>query len=234
MLIIKPSYEILGNHNSDEILEAIEEAGRTCYKSDRGDTRHFVDRLIRLGHHSVLEHQSISVRIICDRGVSHELVRHRIASYSQESTRFCNYAKKDITFILPCWIIDLTEGAYEADEDVLKESCCPSKKWMEILQNVSSVSKNWLSAMLHAENSYLTLLKQGWQPQQARSVLPNSLKTEIVMTQNLRQWRHFFAIRAVGVAGKPHPQMLELTVPMLKEFQQLIPIVFDDLAPKED
>jgi thymidylate synthase (FAD) len=203
MKVISPGFEILGDINGEEVISAIEDAGRTCYKSDKGDALHFVDRIIRNGHESVLEHQSVSVRIVCDRGVSHEIVRHRLASYSQESTRYCNYGKSgEVVFIKPCF-------------------------WKE----ESKQYQLWHDTMIQAENAYLAILKEGALPQEARSVLPNSLKTEIVMTMNLREWRYFFKLRAAGKAGKPHPQMLEITVPMLNEFKKLIPIVFDDIVP---
>jgi thymidylate synthase (FAD) len=210
MKIISPSFEILsplGHINGDFILNAIEQAGRTCYKSkssmNRETSQVFVKNLIERSHESVLEHQSVTVLIVCDRGVSHEIVRHRLASYSQESTRYCNYAKKnEVTFIEPC---------FWDKEDFL------------YLQ--------WKNAMREAECTYLVLINNGASPQEARSVLPNSLKTEIVVTMNLREWRHFFKLRAAGTAGKPHPQMLEITVPMLAEFKKNIPVVFDDIEP---
>lgn len=208
MKIINASYEILGNINGMEILKAIERAGRTCYKSESYITDEsaikFVEHLAKNNHEAMLEHQSISVKIICDRGVSHELVRHRIASFAQESTRYCNYSKDkfdgEITFIKPCF-------------------------WPE-----DSIAYNeWKNLCQEAENTYLDLLKLGATPQEARSVLPNSLKTEIIVTTNLREWRHFFRLRALGRAGKTHPQMLEITVPMLEDFKKLIPVVFDSL-----
>jgi thymidylate synthase (FAD) len=202
MKIIKAGFAILNGIDGDDILAAIEDAGRTCYKSDSGDAEHFVYRIIRMGHESVLEHQHVSVRVVCDRGVSHEIVRHRIASYSQESTRFCNYGKAgEVAFITPLF--------WKAD---------------------SQEYHVWYMSMLQAEVAYLALIKNGATPQEARSVLPNSLKTEIVMTMNLREWRHFFKLRAAGAAGKPHPQMLEITVPMLAEFKRRIPVVFDDIS----
>lgn len=208
MKIINPSFEVLsplGHIDGDLILSAIEQAGRTCYKSKSAMTvetaKNFVRKIILAGHESVLEHQCVSVRIVCDRGVSHEIVRHRLASYSQESTRFCNYGKSgEITFIRPCF-------------------------WPE-----DSVQyRIWHGVMLRCEEEYLSLVNGGAKPQEARSVLPNSLKTEIVVTMNLREWRHFFKLRAAGMAGRPHPQMLEITVPMLAEFKERIPVVFDDI-----
>lgn len=207
MKIISASFEILTPINSQSILCAIETAGRTCYKSESFVTSEtavpFVRDLLKRGHESVLEHQSVSVRVICDRGVSHEIVRHRLASYSQESTRFCNYGKSgELTFIQPCFWSDYGGTEYTS----------------------------WYLAMMQAEYHYLLLIEQGASPQQARSVLPNSVKTEIVMTMNLREWRHFFKLRAVGVTGKPHPQMLEITIPMLSAFKEKIPVVFDDIV----
>ena len=203
MKIVTASFEFEQEADGRQILARIERAGRTCYKSeDRitdGSAEKFVRMIVKSGHESVLEHESVTVRIICDRGVSHEIVRHRLASYSQESTRYCNYGKAgEVTFVRPCFW-DVGSTAYDS----------------------------WYIAMQFAEAAYLDLLKNGATPQQARSVLPNSLKTEIVMTANLREWRHFFRLRTSVAA---HPQMRELAIPMLREFQQLIPVVFEDLG----
>lgn len=207
MKIINASYRIETPIDGAEILKRIEKAGRTCYKSEDRITDEsaeaFVRMLIERGHESVLEHESITVRFICDRGVSHEIVRHRIASFSQESTRYCNYSndrfRNEITFIKPCFLEEGT-GGY----------------------------KLWKQAMFIAEKEYFELLNWGCTPQEARSVLPNSVKTEIVMTANLREWRHFLKLRTAKAA---HPQMRELTVPLLKELQERIPVVFDDIQP---
>ena len=206
MKIIKPSFEILNTDNGIERLKRIERAGRTCYKSEDKITNDsalkFVKMILERGHHSVLEHESVSVRIICDRGVSHEIVRHRLVSYSQESTRYCNYAKEkfgsELTFVDPDPYIK-----YQTPEYAM-----------------------WVSAMCAAELRYFNLIDLGVAPQMARSVLPNSLKTELVMTCNLREWRHFFKLRT---APDAHPQMREIAIPMLKEFRARIPVVFDDL-----
>lgn len=206
MKIVKPSFTIESNVVGEDILKRIERAGRTCYKSETAITFTsawaFVKRIIASGHESVIEHESVTVRIVCDRGVSHEIVRHRLASYSQESTRYCDYSKGEITFIEPIWLNRNEEGKV-----------------------------TWLAAMAYAEKEYRYLLTlAGWKPQEARSVLPNSLKTEIVMTCNLREWRHFFKLR---IALAAHPQMREIAIPMLAEFKRLIPVVFDDIVPKE-
>ena len=205
MKIIPPSFEVIGTINGTEILQNIERAGRTCYKSEdlitESSAATFVKRILKRGHESVIEHEKISVKIICDRGVSHEIVRHRIASYSQESTRYCNYAKdkfgNELTFIKPFY--------WEED----------SEKY-----------RLWQEAMLSIEKTYMKLLEIGATPEEARSILPNSLKTEIIATMNLRQWRHFFRLRTDKAS---HPQMIEIARPMLDEFKRLLPVVFDDI-----
>lgn len=212
MILVKPSFEIL---NVNASLELIERAGRTCYKSESkvGEfhTAEFIQSIIKRGHESVIEHSSVMVKIICDRGVTHEIVRHRLASYSQESTRYCNYGG-GVTFVIPPWTSFL-EGEYH-------HIFCA--KW-DIPFNAEQV---WFSSMLDHEDQYIALLDLGWTPQQARSVLPNSLKTEIVMTANLREWRHFFKLRCTPAA---HPQMREIAIPMLESFRHLVPIIFDDI-----
>lgn len=203
MVVIKAGYEILSPINGQEILQHIEQIGRVCYKSEDRITEDscspFVKMLIDRGHEAMIEHFSFSVKFICDRGVSHELVRHRLASWAQESTRYCNYGNDDegCTFIAPCF-------------------------WEE----GSAHYKTWQQAMEFAETVYLMMLDHKAQPQQARSVLPNSLKTEVIMTANLREWRHFFKLRT---AKSAHPQMQEITRPLLTELQGLIPEVFDDI-----
>ena len=208
MKIINAGFQILSNINGMEMLKNIEYIARTCYKSEYMMTDlsavKMVESLINRGQEAMLEHQSISVKFIVDRGVSHEFVRHRMASYAQESTRYCNYSKdkfgNEITVIKPCFLDEDTENY-----------------------------RIWKSSCEAAEKAYFAMLDNDATPQEARSVLPTSLKTEIVMTANLREWRHFFKLRALGITGKPHPQMLEVTVPLLAEFKALIPVVFDDL-----
>lgn len=220
MILVKPSFKILKQYDIDssiDVLRTLERAGRVCYKSERKITNdscsQFVKGIISRGHESVLEHQSISVSVVCDRGVSHEIVRHRIASYSQESTRYCNYSG-GVTFVIPPWI-NMSPGDIDKHEIVYYAK---SEMWNEYA---------WLRSCHFAEQQYLTLLKNGWTPQQARTVLTNSLKTELVWTMNLREWRHFFRLRTASAA---HPQMRELAIPMLAEFKGIIPFVFDDLT----
>ena len=205
MRIINAGYEIMTPIDGLEILKHIERCGRVCYKSEDkitdGSRLKFVADIIKRGHESVLEHFSFTVKFIVDRGVSHEIVRHRIASYSQESTRYCNYSGNkfgnEITVIEPCF-------------------------W----PSCDARYNGWRLACENAEGSYFDLLRAGVSPQEARSVLPNSLKTELVMTANLREWRHFFRLRTSAAA---HPQMREVTIPLLAELKTLIPVVFDDI-----
>ena len=208
MKVIAPYHEILYLPDGDQLLQNLELAGRTCYKSEDKITKDsasgFLRRIMASGHHSVIEHASLTVRFICDRGVTHELVRHRLAAYSQESTRYANYSKdkfgSEITVIRP---IFWKPGA---------------KAYIA-----------WERAMQQAEDAYFELLNQGARPQEARSVLPNSLKTEIVMTANLREWRHVISLRAQKAA---HPQIREIMLPLLVELKEKMPVVFDDLFEK--
>ena len=216
MKIIKACFIIEDEINGEEILKKLEKAGRTCYKSEErigeNSSRSFIKKIIESGHETILEHEKITVRVICDRGVTHEIVRHRIASYSQESTRYCNYSAdkfgREITVVGPCFWPTKDAKRNIIDEDFPKKVV-------------------WREAMEFAEKSYLKLIELGATPQEARSVLPNSLKTEIVMTMNLREWRHFFKLRC---SPKAHPQMREIAIPLLNEFQKLIPVIFDDIT----
>lgn len=213
MKIIKAGYEIVTPIDRETILKRIEEVGRVCYKSEDKITDEsapkFVKMLIERGHEAMIEHCSFSVKFICDRGVSHELVRHRIASFAQESTRYCNYSKdkfgNEITVIEPCFWSDLPkeEGEYYANNYT-----------------------RWYNAMVFAEQTYFGMLRDGASPQEARTVLPNSLKTEIVVTMNMREWRHFFKLRTASVA---HPQMREITISLLNELKEKLSEIFEDI-----
>jgi thymidylate synthase (FAD) len=220
MLLVEPNFNIIeiadfNDHYDVADLSVIEEAGRICYKSkpSRDDeARHkFIKQIIDRGHESVIEHSMMTVHFICDRGVSHELVRHRLCAFSQESTRYCNY-KSGVTFVIPPWV-DISIGEYDGN--------IPGD---EITGDRPSLT--WYCAMLNNEQDYLNLLQRGWTPQQARSVLPNSLKTEIFVTANYREWRHIFKLRTAAAA---HPQMREIMIPLLKECKVLVPVIFDDI-----
>ncbi len=199
MLLVKPSFEIL-NISGD--LTTIEQAARTCYKSEskitEGSAESLVTNLLTRGHEAMLEFVDISVKIITDRGVSHEIVRHRVASYAQESTRYVNY-KEGVQFIEP----------------------------LSIENGPTRVQLGFRQALYDIEQKYIYLIENGLKPQDARAILPNALKTEIVMKANLREWRHFFQLRCNKSA---HPEMRRITLPMLVEFKERIPIIFDDLS----
>jgi len=203
MKIIDPYFKILHMAEEEEVYRLLELAARTCYKSEdkiaRGTARDLLRRLMKTGHESVIEHISISVRIVCDRGITHELVRHRLCSFSQESTRYANYGKekfgREITVIRPFF---WEEGTPEFDV--------------------------WKASMAAAETAYLTLLDMGAKPQEARSVLPNSLKTDIITTANIREWRHIFNLRCSAAS---HPQIRQIMLPLLDAFYQRLPVLFE-------
>jgi len=213
MKIIEQTHEILSL--PDQGLTLLEKAGRTCYKSEdkitQDSAERFVEMLVRRGHHAMIEFGDIMVKFVTNRGVTHELVRHRHCSFAQESTRYVKYDGQ-MEFIKPVWCKDHLLGSWSEQAPVP-----PGRSLAEQL---------WLNAMERAEADYKTLLHAGWKAQQAREILPNSLKTEIVMKANIREWRHVFALRC---AKASHPQMVELMRPLLKEVQKKVPIVFDDL-----
>lgn len=204
MRIIKPGVEIMTP--TDGILQHLERCGRVCYKSEDkiadGTAEKFIAGIIKRGHEAVLEHASVTVKFTCDRGVSHEIVRHRMASFCQSSTRYCNYSSEkfgsEITVIEPLFLERGTDG------------------WAI-----------WENACLESEEAYFSLLYSGRTPQEARSVLPNSLMTELVMTANIREWRHFLRLRCDKAA---HPQMREVTLMLLDKLQKAVPVCFDDIA----
>lgn len=209
MKIIPASVEIITPIYAQNIMGLLELCGRTCYKSEdkitEGSAEKFLGNIIERGHEAVIEHFNITVRFICDRGVSHEIVRHRLASYCQESTRYCNYSKegfgREITVIEPCY-----------------------------LPPISLDYAVWKLACEQAEKAYFTLLSGGRSPQEARAVLPTSLKTELVMTTNIREWRHFLKLRTSKAA---HPQMREVADLLLGEFQEKLPVLFGDIGEED-
>jgi len=230
MILLNPSYEILTPLDGGEILRKIEAIGRVCYKSEDRITPEsagtFVQMLLNNQHLSVLEHFSFSVRFIIDRGVSHELVRHRLASFSQESTRYCNYGLdkfgNQVSFIIPFCLQDLLNpGHYPitwyGDTPMFSEVKVGPIREQTVI---------WLQAMAYAERAYLDLLDRGYTPQSARAVLPNSLKTEIVVTANLREW---ILILTQRTSKKAHPDMVNVMYPLLKDLQSQVPIIFDDI-----
>lgn len=231
-------------------IDRIERAGRTCYKSEdkMGCTQpagecdytfdaaasvcrncgsnsapRFVRMLIKRGHEAMLEHGSATVKFITNRGVTHELVRHRVTSFGQESTRYVKY-DGEMEFIRPVWCQEAILGTWREDEEW----------WSGNNGRLSAADEDFCSACWEAETSYKFLLDQGWRPEQAREVLPSSLKTEIVVTANYREWRHILKLRAIGTTGRPHPQMQALMLPVLEEFKHRLPALFGDLEVKSD
>ena len=202
MEIIEQNYKILTPINKEVIYSMIELAGRTAYKSEDkitvGSAEKFIKGIIKSGHESVIEHFNISVRFITDRGVTHELVRHRLCAFTQESTRYVNYYKKGMQFIKPVfWDLD------------------------------TPFYKQWEYSMLATEGVYNNMISKGAISQEARSVLPNSLKTEIVVTANIREWRHILTLRTSKAA---HPQIIALMKPLLAELKEKLPVLFEDIG----
>ncbi|MCD8337789.1 MAG: FAD-dependent thymidylate synthase [Lachnospiraceae bacterium] len=212
MIAVRPEVEILDMAEYQTILEKIERIGRVCYKSEdrigEGTAERFIAGIIKSGHESVIEHESVTVKVTCDRGVTHEIVRHRIASYSQESTRYCNYSKDK--FGNQISVIDIASGFHYDLGDPT------DRRKYEI----------WTAAMESAEKYYFEMLEAGASAQEARSILPNSLKTELVMTMNLREWRHFLKLR---LSGGAHPQIREVSQQILEVFRQELPVFFQDI-----
>ncbi len=221
MNILKAGYEILTPISDGGIkeLKHIERIGRVCYKSedkiteDGESAKRFVKMLINNQHEAMIEHSNLSVLFTCDRGVSHEMVRHRIASFAQESTRYVNYAKDK--FGNEIAVIDLINGI-ELDEKMKNFDA----------DHIGTIYSEWLKAMEDAEKHYMKMIELGATPQIARSVLPNSTKTNITISANYREWRTFFKLRT---ANSAHPQMREVAIPLCKDLQQRIPIIFDDI-----
>lgn len=207
MKIVKQDVVLLTKTDPEDILDSIEYAARVSYQSSMAETgegqANFIRSLIKKGHESVLEHESLSYLITCDRGISHELVRHRLASYTQESTRYCNYSKgkfkKQISVILPTGLMAMyDENSYTA----------------------------WKIGCQTAEDAYFVMLEHGVPPELARSVLPTCLATTIVMTANLREWRHIFKLRT---ATDAHPQMRLIMNKALDLAYDKLPVIFEDL-----
>jgi len=203
--IVEPSAHLEDEIDGEEILRKIERAGRTCYRSEdriTPDSSHrFVKMLLDRGHESVLEHEKVTVRIVCDRGISHEIVRHRVASYSQESSRYCNYSKGQ--FGGEITVVPMLDGLTP--------------------QQIARRVILWESI----QKVYMDELNEGVAPQQARDNLPTCLKTEVVWTCNLREWRLVFKQRTASAA---HPQMQKIMKSLLLEFRRVIPVVFDDVG----
>lgn len=226
MNIMSASYEILTPISSGGIreLKHIEGIGRVCYKSegyiteDGESAKRFVKMLIDKGHTAMIEHCSLSIKFVVDRGISHEIVRHRIASFAQESTRYVNYS--------------LDKFGHEINVIDIGEGILLDKKMKNLDENIIfQIVNEWMKAMADAERHYMKMIELGASPQIARSVLPNSTKTELTVTANYREWRNFFELRTPDDA---HPQMREVMIPLLKELKTKIPVIFDDIEVEEE
>lgn len=219
MKIIKQSHEIISL--PENLLETLEKAGRICYKSEDKITHEsapkFIETLIKQGHHAMIEFGDIIIRFVTNRGVTHELVRHRLCSFAQESTRYVKY-DGEMEFIKPVWCSD----------NILRnwsDPCFSNYPELTITEEI------FIEDLLGTEVNYQGLLRNGWRPEQAREVLPNSLKTEIVVKANIREWRHIFSLRCSKAA---HPQMRTLMLPLIKELKEKLPIVFDDVLKNKE
>ena len=213
MQIVEQSFKFMTVHgdeiNGKEVLKHLEQVGRTCYKSEdrvkEGSAEKFIRGIVKSGHGSIIEHYSISAKIITSRDVTHQLVRHRIASFAQESQRYCNYSSEkfgnEIVVVKPVYFDSETDTEYDL----------------------------WVTSCERDEEYYFTLIEMGRTAEEARAVLPNCTKTEIVMTMNLREWRHFFEVRCDHHAQLP---VRLLALKMLAEMHKIVPVVFDDLYAK--
>jgi thymidylate synthase (FAD) len=228
MRLINSSVEILDQINGEEVLKKLERIARTCYKSEKRITedgssaRKLLTNIIKSGHEAMIEHYSFSVKFICSRAISHELVRHRMASFAQESQRYVNYGKRGgIEFIIP---VNL-ENQISPGDDALSVSI------KDLINgcNDYSFAERFAANAWRSENVYLTAIESGVKPQEARDLLINATKTEVVMTANLREWRHFFELRCDQAT---HPDMRKLALDLLKQAHEKIPVIFDDLYDK--
>lgn len=205
MRVISQSYLIRGDISNTSVLHNIADAARVCYQTTSGTPDDIlVAKLIKAQHEAMLEHSYMTVYFTTDRGVANELVRHRIASFAQESTRYCNYSKEkfdgEVKFIAPIG-----------------------------MEPRSPAFNSWAASCMEAEREYFDILKRGGTTEEARDVLPLSTATKIVVTANIREWRHILALRAAGVTGKPHPKMKALMKPLLEELAKAQPVLFGDI-----
>lgn len=221
MILQYPKSGIIGGTPYEECLRIVATAAGLCYNvtPDQNGYEEFIKKRMVSRHDSVLEHSSVSCYFEVDRGVTHEMVRHRICSFTQSSTRYCDYTgeKEDgnVKFIIPPWCDNVKPGPYT------RHSICT--------ETIRPDERAFLSSLLDAEGYYRNLRDLQWRPEQARAVLPNATMARIMWTANLREWRHILNLRAVGTTGRPHPQMSQVMLPLLDEFKQKYPIFFEDL-----
>ena len=200
MKIIQPSYEILTSIRREDVLKHLENCGRTCYKSEDKITDDsagkFVEKIVKRNHLAMIEFYDVQVRFVHNRGFTHEMVRHRLCSYAQESTRYCDYSG-ELTVIDP-W-------------------------WRKNFSNDFTAYLTWKVQMRQSETAYKDLREKGLSPQAARGVLPLDIKTEIVVKTNLREWKHIFELRCAEAA---HPDMRRVMIPLRDEIKKQLPEIF--------
>lgn len=241
MKIIKPYAKMLppaGNYldsddftlgDGENLLEHIEWCARISHRSEEavkpGSWEKIIEHVVmKHGDWSVVEHATVSVDMVVDRGITHEWVRHRLNAFTQESTRFVNYEKKmPPSFIYPILGVECKHCLMgsQPHEDLTA--------WFHVAHGQCPYDSDWLQAIDFAEKQYKRLLAKKWSPQNARSVFPNALASRIITTSNLRNWRHMFIMRT---SAQAHPQMRQVMIPLLREFQEKIPMLFDDVVPE--
>jgi thymidylate synthase (FAD) len=245
MQLIEPSARIVSIPEYEHALNTVEAAIRVCKKShislDIQSKENLIRKVIEAGHLSTVEHVSVTVHLVTGRGTTHELVRHRIASFSQESSRFCLYSNdkfgSEISAIRPYWFSRKEWEIYLAhvQNGVTDFSVNGDISYLQPIDN-------WYKSIVQAEHAYMQLTTVNQKlidpdcndlllpAQAARGILPTDLKTEIIMTANIRQWRHVFNLRVLGITGIPHPDIKLLLEPLLTKFKEQLPVFFEDMT----
>lgn len=229
MKIIEQSVEFLDNLPYMYMIKNVVSASNQCWKTgmmfegNMEEGERIIRSRIKVGHESLIEHAYMTMKFTTNRAISHEIVRHRLASYTQASTRYQNYTKEEwggLTFIKPLWITEAICGDWDA---IKVGGICDSTEYSE-------ATKIWLHGRKQEEWEYDTLLKNyGKTPDEVRGCLPNDLATTLVMTTNMREWRHFFKLRAFSTTGRAHPQIVQLATMAFDIAHNEYPCFFDDL-----
>ena len=229
MILLKPKYEI--ESISNDALDLINFAGRLCYRvpapNDKEAYKKYVRKIIKAGHESVIEHSFLSVLFLCDRGISHQLVRHRLASFTQESSIRSRQLNDELEFIVPFWL----KGIYDNVEEINKAF---KKGWntteITIVFNLNTFEEAFLNHLQKFESTY-KIFKEQYGREMARDLLPTCLATRVLVSANFREWRHILKLRTSKHA---HPQIKELMLPLLEELKMTIPVIFDDIEPYKE
>lgn len=228
MKIKIPAAYLVDAPSANEVLHHIANAARICYQSEPKATdpeqeKQFIARLVARGHESPLEHVALTVFLQTDRGVSHEMVRHRIASYSQESTRYCQYDKdkfgNEIAVVVPRAFVHLVDKITTTDNTIELATAIPQKEFEQFA--------HWIDSMKDAEKNFLRAKELGISQEYARSILPHATRVQMYVTANVREWIHIFNLRVLGLTGKPHPDIQYLLGLALKEMATRYPFLFE-------